>query len=957
MAEMNGISHWAVLSSWLGPIVRKEVVEGVHVRTTQEYIQQAVNSQSKEALLARTLWVIPLCSVETKKSPRHWITAWVDWTQKEIGIFDSIPELGSSSWAEPLLLRIVNHIQDALGQDRIEWNTGGWGRVIERLKGLECQMDSWSCGYYVLMRICGLARGTTFENTPFKVQDEVRREALDIVLGLLTSTPKDDNDDDDEIELLGIASDEQVMLCLETGGMELEEDEEMRDVGDDAPTTSQLEMGEREKEDSGLPWLQLHRSVPLIEGVTATLPAGVKRKLPTISDDDTGYSTEIEKKKSKSQLAATGTRSRRLSAEERKTELENDANAEKQSVTETSVKCKGCKKVIKLSNRPGKPYEMKNWISHKEKCAQITGKKLVRLPGPSKSKDGTVSYKTAVVSATPSIAILFRTQPATVAQGCSTSRKMVRATANVTEPPEPPTTLCKNLTGPTYDNYISLTQTRNYGGVSPTVIAQVIRCLFPYKDFRPLASSNTGGSLEEQTETSLRVTLPVAPFLSASDEGRNSEPNMTKWTKAEKKGFQTVMQSFSRWVVDFVHNCIKSTKCEGKTANVDGICSACHSVGKDKSLLHAIRKKEREAKLPAEERQEVFTRRKQYARNNHVLQVESQRLQELLIDPVLFDIHESMKTGKPEDCFLQLFKQAREGKLETSKRFLEVCEVFSDRIRRETSGNRNLKYGIRYSESYLNFMIAMRGYGQNSNRQYSIFTAEFNGPSVRHLRTLVSNSGDAMQNPYLIFENMVRVKHYVDSVKYTGPTIVGSDCTKVRKRLNYSTQHGSHILGTVFPLHEVEVDDQADIDDIVNCAMKEKGHATQARAIIAKIPLPRCAPLVIALLPTNGKEDAAEIHTHHIKIQAMAQQLSLPLVAFGTDGAAVELAAQILMDKEQSQEEPFTYKYPLYGIFPKVPVFSKTGPVVSVTDPPHVKKTCRNQPQYGTHTASLGVGL
>ena len=41
-AEMEGNSHWAVLSAWFGPIVRKEVVEGRHVRTTQEYMAQAV---------------------------------------------------------------------------------------------------------------------------------------------------------------------------------------------------------------------------------------------------------------------------------------------------------------------------------------------------------------------------------------------------------------------------------------------------------------------------------------------------------------------------------------------------------------------------------------------------------------------------------------------------------------------------------------------------------------------------------------------------------------------------------------------------------------------------------------------------------------------------------------------------------------------------------------------------
>ena len=42
MAEAEANSHWAVLSSWFGPIVLKEVEEVRHVKTTIEYIQQAV---------------------------------------------------------------------------------------------------------------------------------------------------------------------------------------------------------------------------------------------------------------------------------------------------------------------------------------------------------------------------------------------------------------------------------------------------------------------------------------------------------------------------------------------------------------------------------------------------------------------------------------------------------------------------------------------------------------------------------------------------------------------------------------------------------------------------------------------------------------------------------------------------------------------------------------------------
>jgi hypothetical protein len=147
-----------------------------------------------------------------------------------------------------------------------------------------------------------------------------------------------------------------------------------------------------------------------------------------------------------------------------------------------------------------------------------------------------------------------------------------------------------------------------------------------------------------------------------------------------------------------------------------------------------IYQKNRETSLPSDARKVLLDKRQQYAANNHLRTFENRELQDKLADPVLFDLYESLKTGKPEDCFLQLFRQAKGGQLKTYERFLDVCEVLTDRVHRDNSGNGKLKYGIRYSRSYLDFMTVMRGYGQNSNRQYEILAAEFCGPSVRHLR-------------------------------------------------------------------------------------------------------------------------------------------------------------------------------------------------------------------------------
>lgn len=175
------------------------------------------------------------------------------------------------------------------------------------------------------------------------------------------------------------------------------------------------------------------------------------------------------------------------------------------------------------------------------------------------------------------------------------------------------------------------------------------------------------------------------------------------------------------------------------------------AVSRDKSLQHAVQRsvlgqaqfpertliltqKNNEAKLTPEVCQKILVRRHQYAKNNHLRSFEIPNLQDKLKDPVLFYLYESLKTGKLEDVFFRLYKQPQDGHLQTFERFMDICGVLSDRIHRDTPSNSNLKYGIRYSKSYLDFMIVMHGYGPNPNRQYSILTAEFLGPCIRHLQ-------------------------------------------------------------------------------------------------------------------------------------------------------------------------------------------------------------------------------
>lgn len=112
---------------------------------------------------------------------------------------------------------------------------------------------------------------------------------------------------------------------------------------------------------------------------------------------------------------------------------------------------------------------------------------------------------------------------------------------------------------------------------------------------------------------------------------------------------------------------------------------------------------------------------------------------------------------------------------------------------------------------------------------------------------------------------------------------------------------------------------------------------------------------MIALIPTSGKDTSEEIHAQKMKILAMAAELEMKVVACAADGAASEFASQTMMDKVKTDVE-LKYVDERHGIDMRAPVFPETGPMISVTDPQHARKTCRNQIQYGTHGASLGEG-
>ncbi|KAG6876581.1 hypothetical protein C0993_002097, partial [Termitomyces sp. T159_Od127] len=101
------------------------------------------------------------------------------------------------------------------------------------------------------------------------------------------------------------------------------------------------------------------------------------------------------------------------------------------------------------------------------------------------------------------------------------------------------------------------------------------------------------------------------------------------------------------------------------------------------------------------------------------------------------------------------------------------------------------------------------------------------------------------------------------------------------------------------------------------------------------ILLPQILPQIVAVLLTISGGNSDFIYSKQIKALKMAGNLKLLVVSFVVDGASAELSPQNTMDRMASELPAITYEYSLYSIYLKAPIFKDTGPLVSITDPPH----------------------
>lgn len=77
-------------------------------------------------------------------------------------------------------------------------------------------------------------------------------------------------------------------------------------------------------------------------------------------------------------------------------------------------------------------------------------------------------------------------------------------------------------------------------------------------------------------------------------------------------------------------------------------------------------------------------------------------------DPVFAGVFDALAKQDVGLCFLQLHRAAVDGKLGNDRQLVkDLCGLLADKVRRDSSDNPNLKYGVRYTHDYLNFCILL----------------------------------------------------------------------------------------------------------------------------------------------------------------------------------------------------------------------------------------------------------
>ncbi|GBC05191.1 hypothetical protein RclHR1_00610003 [Rhizophagus clarus] len=403
-----------------------------------------------------------------------------------------------------------------------------------------------------------------------------------------------------------------------------------------------------------------------------------------------------------------------------------------------------------------------------------------------------------------------------------------------------------------------------------------------------------------------------------------------KLNKDQIQEFNTTLQATSLWKIDQFEGVIRSAKCTIMTTNLSGLCGECIDLKKNNRLKDAL--KSRRATPSTTKFIPKF-----YFNTRLIGLMKNQNLRSLWTCIITNNNDSAM--------WASLAQMGMNGAFNGEKTFTELASLMLQIKTKEEAGI-SMK-GLRYSEHLTHFFSLL----SESSREYEVFRKELGGMSIQRIRQIRASNTELITDPNLVLDNVTKFACIAKELKWEGPILLMTDCTKIRSKLVYSQELG-YITGSTLPSSEVSVSDINDIHEKIRNIYENNALATQVRVIVLKIPIGKIPPIVIAILPTKGDESAEQIFNILCTVLDFARQNNLNILSMGADGARSEFNAQTKIMNSSSTY--FTFDDPFYNVHFKVPVIHGR-PLVRVQDPKHAKKTARNQLFTGARHLSLGI--
>ena len=85
-----------------------------------------------------------------------------------------------------------------------------------------------------------------------------------------------------------------------------------------------------------------------------------------------------------------------------------------------------------------------------------------------------------------------------------------------------------------------------------------------------------------------------------------------------------------------------------------------------------------------------------------------------------------------------------------------------------------------------------------------------------------------------MYENVVRFACAMEALKWTGPVVAMTDCTKIRAKLTYSQELGC-IVGSTLNFDDTQVTTYDDIHSKIREIQDNKAIASQVRCVVLKV--------------------------------------------------------------------------------------------------------------------------